>query len=293
MDTDWYHSPKDGETVTQYFISKSTQENIERENERTKTMQGYRLNEFGNSKPKGRRKITKVIRFRQPLTLGIGLSYYNDKQGLRRMLGSVFGTLPCADEMPNFEVKVLAVDGPYKGFLMGNQYSHEGYPSDDGSTMLVDHFLPAWERQFPMRWQQPNAEIVHRHSKGVFTEFEKRNQYIQMAKAEKCDFLLVMDSDEYFQRGAVNWENFAKELDYIRQNDPNNSLVYNVAMYDIEQKYPCFRPRLFYKPERLQYSGSHRNVVSKKSGLQVMGQRENIPQPYMEIWHESRLSAPT
>jgi hypothetical protein len=88
--------------------------------------------------------------------------------------------------------KVYLVNGRYKEFKYDLDYSVEG------TTQL-----------FKQRY--PNVEVVN----CCATQLVKRQIYLEMAGEDKCDYLLVMDSDDFVHPDFRDWAGFYRELEQV------------------------------------------------------------------------------
>jgi len=72
----------------------------------------------------------------------------------------------------------------------------------------------------------------------------------EIAAMYGCDFLLVLDSDEYIF--SADWLKFRVEC-YQKAivRDKGEQIIYNVAFREMD------RPRLFYNPSRVRYGKTH------------------------------------
>ena len=61
----------------------------------------------------------------------------------------------------------------------------------------------------------PKGSIILKRLYQPSTEIDMRNMYMQMAAAKGCDWLLVIDSDEYIAPNA-NWSLFREQLAFVQ-----------------------------------------------------------------------------
>lgn len=86
-------------------------------------------------------------------------------------------------------------------------------------------------------------------------EIDSRNLYLKTAYEEGCDWLLVIDSDEYIARNA-DFALFRSQLEFIM----SLGLPHQIFDIQFEGSTPQFigpRPRLFYRPQTIKYWKKH------------------------------------
>ena len=110
--------------------------------------------------------------------LTLGICYYQDVRGLKRLLDSAS---PHVSE-------ALVIDGTFTDF------GAKPATSDDGSKDLCDSY--------------PNVRYIPYPA----TEVDKRNKYLDECKT---DFLLIIDSDEWIEG---SWDNFYMNLQSTNKN---------------------------------------------------------------------------
>jgi hypothetical protein len=71
----------------------------------------------------------------------------------------------------------------------------------------VDYSVEGTSEALKQRY--PNIEIVD----CCATQLIKRQIYLEMAGEDKCDYLLVMDSDDFIHPSFQDWDSFYKELE--------------------------------------------------------------------------------
>lgn len=199
------------------------------------------------------------------LRIGIGLSFYEDFDSLRRMLMS------CQSYPIDL---IIAVDGKYEGYPVENPLSSEE------CTELFRGF------QTPYIYV-PYPDVSQNH---------KRQIYFDLAKNHNLDVIIVMDSDEYFIHERTNWPLFIEDLE---QKINNNTHTYRQA-YCIPvvlsdkgvQKMPADYtenlPRLFYKPHELRYVDDHYTIRNKKTGV-MMTFEGNSTLQHIAMGHDHSL----
>jgi len=120
------------------------------------------------------------------MKIALGLCYYEDLQGIQRLFDSL--------EKTNANVyRIFAIDGKYKQFSDSPSFL---------SSPKVHHYL----EQFP--------KVVNYTEWTTFpTEIEKRNKYLELCN-DDIDFLIVVDSDEYF---TGDWDLFVTNLEKLKE----------------------------------------------------------------------------
>jgi hypothetical protein len=171
--------------------------------------------------------------------VGIGLSFYQDKECLKRCL--LYLKL---DIHPFF--KVFAIDGRYKGF------NSKSPLSTDGSREVV------------RTWRRYHPKAVYLYDYPNLYEWQKRQKYVDIVSRKNIDWLLVLDSDEFIS--VFNQKLFFKELNSIEKLNQDGEMgsIYGIRMYDVEQNYRVFRPRLWFRPEKIGYKDKHNQFTAKK-----------------------------
>jgi hypothetical protein len=199
------------------------------------------------------------------LRIGIGLSFYEDFDSLRRMLHS------CQSYPID---KIIAVDGRYEGYPNKTLYS---------SKECIDLF----------KTSQTPFQIYKLADK---SQNAKRQVYFDEAKTHDLHCLIVMDSDEYFLTDKTNWSLFIEDL---RQRITDNAHTYKQAycipvtlghkgIEKMPEGYTENLPRLFYKPYDLQYVDDHYTIRNKKTGV-MMTFEGNVTLPHIAMGHDHSL----
>jgi hypothetical protein len=118
--------------------------------------------------------------------LAIGISYFITNL---RQLNEL---IRCLDSVYKHVYKIYLVNGRYK------EFKHELDYSVEGTTQLLKE-------------RYPNVEVVN----CCATQLVKRQIYLEMAGEDKCDYLLVMDSDDFVHPDFSDWTGFYKELEQV------------------------------------------------------------------------------
>lgn len=164
------------------------------------------------------------------LTLGVGISFYNDRASLMRCVESVYGNVDY----------VLAVDGRYI-------YNESPDPlSTDGSREYIRDRARDFEGQALMLIDSPDL-----------TEAKKRQVYVDLTKDYGIDVLLILDSDEYVY--CADWLRLRHEC-YQKMivRDKMNWQIYNLAFRE-----PMDRPRLWFQAWKIGIGPTHYNFWRK------------------------------
>jgi hypothetical protein len=202
------------------------------------------------------------------LKIGIGLSFYQDFHSLRRMLQS----------LQSYPIDLLiAVDGRY------NEHPADLPFSSIECRDLIDSF------------QTPSGVYaIH-----LRTEIEKRQLYFEVAGHHHIDVLIVMDSDEYIIHNKTKWHLFIEELEHkIEQNEGTFRRCYCIPVLlkskgqtkEMPKGYIEKLPRIFYKPQDLQYVDDHYTVRNKKTGVNVISHfTQDSVIKHLTIGHDHNL----
>jgi hypothetical protein len=173
------------------------------------------------------------------LRFGIGLTFYNDYPGIKRLLESL-------EEGERLGVinGIVAIDGRYPGF---RYYDSNGLSNDGSRELLFSH---------------PNTTVMNMPNK---TQVAKRNRYLLMSKPLRFDFLIIVDSDEYFVN--MDWLTFKYVAEKrVRLDD----FMYRI--YDVRSDGDVWnvgeRPRLWFRPWEVRYDVKHyRWLIKAKKHL--------------------------
>jgi glycosyltransferase involved in cell wall biosynthesis len=165
--------------------------------------------------------------------LAAGIICYNDAKGLKRLLDSIHEHVDYA----------FVIDGKYKDYIGSTDYS------TDGSDFIAHSY--------------PNVVF----EKCADHQEVKRTKYLDIAGVANCDFLLVLDCDEYV---TGDWKKFKDNLNDIKKFEER--LTVYQACWNISYQYEPNRkgclPRLIYKPYRFRYI-THYYMVDKTEGWNV------------------------
>ena len=194
--------------------------------------------------------------------LGICLSYYNDIECLRRLLQS----LKPPPHKYKQNITLISIDGRYRGYDKNKPDVSEYRRSTDGSYELVEQYA----KKFP---------TVNTITPVTLDQREKRQKYVDIASTLGCDFILIIDSDEWFE--VLYWEKLLSELDDILKSEKVNLVdnVFSVHCVDVGNEQPQYRKRLCYIPGLMEYKGRHWKFNIRREVRQFSS---NI----VQIWHD-------
>jgi hypothetical protein len=188
--------------------------------------------------------MTKVHTKNMALKIGIGLSFYQDFDSLRRMLMSLQG-YPID--------RLIAIDGSY-----------EGYPAEGGlSHEACRELITTFQTPF-LTYPYPRV-----------SEIQKRQKYFDLSYRFSLDVLIVMDSDEYIIHDRTNWPLFVDELEQKIEDHKQTWIQSYCIPVNLknkgEKQMPFFYtenlPRVFVRPSELQYVDNHYMVRNKRTGV--------------------------
>lgn len=100
----------------------------------------------------------------------------------------------------------------------------------------------------------PKGSVLLKRLYQPTTEIEMRNMYMQMAAAHGCDWLLVIDSDEYVAPNA-DWKLFREQLEFVQSLQLKHQVFDVMFEGTVSERGP--RPRLFYRPLSVKYWKKH------------------------------------
>jgi glycosyltransferase involved in cell wall biosynthesis len=180
------------------------------------------------------------------MKIAAGICEYADPDGLYRCLASLG-----LDKDNGFDLAIV-IHGKFGHFDINDLEQKEAL---DQTKQVISKFPP-----------KVKLVVVHDN-----TEIENRNLYLQTAYQEGCDWLLVIDSDEYIARNA-NFKLFRDQLEFVM------SLGLEHQIFDISfegnSAYRGPRPRLFYRPKTIKYWKRHYWLVLEESMKLYKGQSD-------------------
>ncbi len=213
--------------------------------------------------------------------IAIGLSFFEDVSCLEKCLDSVLGN----EELRQY-VKVIAIDGKYKGYPIDHDLS------EDGSRELIQEYIQRYSDLHIQLFDYPNLH-----------ERFKRQKYVNIAASQEIPWLLILDSDEYLQVSRV--DKLIKELKHIEEewHDTNieNPLpvqrvgnVCQVMCFDIGESglpgHSVARPRLWYRPQDMHYTTKH-YWFARKDEVPDPTKTENFRQDNLSVIFNSKYKS--
>lgn len=211
------------------------------------------------------------------LKIGVGLSFYNDFESLRRMLQS----------LQSYPIDhLIAVDGRYKGH-QGKEALSNDETLDLFDTIQTPHII----------YQAPN-----------YTQIAKRNMYFELSQDHDLDVLIVMDSDDFIVHDKTNWPLFVEDLEsriHTNEDDPKKSQSYcipvrgyhiqgdrNSDQVDSDTSPVTNILRVFYKPHELEYYDNHYTIRNKHTKLSQYYHSFWITVNHLMLAHDHALRTP-
>lgn len=183
------------------------------------------------------------------MKVAAGLCEFGDTEGLYRCLASLG-----LDNDKGID-KVIIIHGRFDNFNL----------RIDPQAALED------TKKIISRFPKDRIDLVH--SNGGLTEIASRNLYLKRAVELGCDWLLVIDSDEYLATKISDWQKIREQLQYIQ----NLGLDHHIFDIQLDGNIPAYHgpaPRLFYKPRSLKYWGKHYWWVIEDSQRLLKGQSD-------------------
>jgi glycosyltransferase involved in cell wall biosynthesis len=200
------------------------------------------------------------------IKLGICLTYFNDKECLGRLLKSIKVPAKYKDN-----VMLIAIDGQYRGYDEWNtDYPRVDAPtirSSDGSYELIEQNAT-----------KKKVRTINTATPKNIEERHKRQQYVDIAKMQGCDFIIIIDSDEWFE--VLNWQRLFEELQDIKEMESGVNNVFTVHCVDVGNDQPQFRKRLWTNLETVRYADRHWR-------FSIRGIVRPIPSDIIQIYHDS------
>jgi hypothetical protein len=172
--------------------------------------------------------------------LAAGIIFFNDAKSLQRCLSSVTDGVD----------KIIAIDGKFR------HYPGKEALSTDGSRELVQSFRKA------VLIDCPN-ELEHR----------KRQTYCEVAGRYGCNFLLIIDSDEFVIAAGSSWQLFRNNLrKTVIGRDKGRFPCYDV----LEQAWGSHggdqfqrKPRVWYEPYDMHYIQGRQFIFRHKDPSRI------------------------
>lgn len=221
--------------------------------------------------------------------IAFGVSFFEDVNSLEICLDSIIGL-----EKLRKYVKIIAIDGKYKGYPIKHSLS------EDGSREVVE----SYKRQYPDHIELYDYPNLH--------ERFKRQKYVDIGASLGIPFLFILDSDESIECKNVSgflselkmiedvWVDRNKVIDENMDNDdevpiiPRAAHVYHIKCVELDDLgyvvHSSSVPRLWYKYENMKYSThSFFQITPKEEGTRekalMVQQTPLFTLRNMQIWH--------
>ena len=150
--------------------------------------------------------------------IAAGINTYANPNGLK----------PCLDSLCDGVDKRFVIHGAYPHF------SYEVFHSLSDTRAICKGYL--------------NTQLIHLET----SELEKRQKYLDLAS--DCDFLLIIDDDEYLADGT-DW-GLVRDFCQKVIDKQEGYYIYDV-MLGVWPEDMGPRPRLFYQPSKIKYERKH------------------------------------
>lgn len=110
-------------------------------------------------------------------------------------------------------------------------------------------------------------------TRAATTQIHSRNLYLKTAADEGCDWLLVLDSDEFIAKNA-DWDEFRRQLEFVMSLELSHQ-IFDVQMEGMLAMYRGPRPRLFYRPGSITYWKRHYWTVLEETMICYKGSSDS------------------
>lgn len=120
------------------------------------------------------------------------------------------------------------------------------------------------------RFPADTIKLIPLHG-GALSEIASRNLYMKAADNLGCDWLLVIDSDEYLAPKLTDFPEFRRQLQFVM----DLGLSHQIFDIQLDGNIPAYhgpQPRLFYRPGSIKYWGRHYWWVLEESKNLYKGQ---------------------
>jgi len=201
------------------------------------------------------------------IKLGIAVSYWNDARCLNRCLGSLHES----SVFDWFNVLWILADGKYRYFVGKGK----GTTSDEETDHVINKHLEEmiFAKNFGFVATEDPKETK------PFPERIKRQNCLDLAAQTKCDFVLILDSDEYLDGTKKMWSEFAEELRFIKYSHPVKYHLYGVRFVE-KDKSDYYRARLIHHPEDVIYQLNHYSFNYTDEPKQALASMAIYHDPY-------------
>jgi hypothetical protein len=183
------------------------------------------------------------------MKIAAGIVEYGDAEGLFRCLASLG-----LDQENGIDLAIV-VHSRFANFDLPNLTAQQAL--DETRNIL---------------WKFPLSKVklmVPAPSAFITTQIESRNLYLKTAAEEECDWLLVIDSDEFIARNA-DWKEFRKQLEFVMSLGLPHQ-IFDIQCEGMVAMYRGPRPRLFYRPATIKYWKKHFWFVREEESICYKG----------------------
>lgn len=169
------------------------------------------------------------------MKIAAGICEYGDPDGLYRCLNSLG----------------LGTGGIDKAIIIHGKFNNFNLDKPDAFEQTA---------KVISRFPKDTIELV---TIGGYTEIESRNLYLKVAAGLECDWLLVIDSDEFLAHKLTDFKEFRRQLQYVmdvQAEFPKDTVKHQIFDIQLEGTIPSYRgpqPRLFLRPQTVKYWGKH------------------------------------
>lgn len=199
------------------------------------------------------------------MKVAVGIVEYGDAAGLYRTLASLRLDKPDTIDLAivvhsRFEHFNLTADPTPEEALQQTQDVLAKCPQDRVKLVLPPIAVGVTNTAAGEREGQLRASTTQIHS---------RNLYLKEAADQGCDWVLVLDSDEFIAKNA-DWPTFRKELEFIMSLELPHQ-IFDVQMEGMLAMYRGPRPRLLYRPATIKYWKRHYWLVLEETMICYKG----------------------
>lgn len=185
------------------------------------------------------------------LTIAVGCVFYQDREGIERLLDS------CWKEVDY----IFLIDGKFRNY-------------DSIFPMSTDNFED-------ILYKYPNVfyDVIPN-----MLEHEKRTRYLEMCRSFRVDYLLIVDSDEYFHPDS-DWKAFRQEIARECQHD----YIFNLKNYTAIEgmMLPVDQPRLWRSPSLLEYKNDRHYQFGLKGSSDLLVAKKTLYS--VKLMHDPHL----
>ncbi len=186
------------------------------------------------------------------MKIAAGICEYGDTDGLYRCLGSL--------GLGNGGIdKAIIIHGRFRDFKLDKPNAYEE------------------TKKIISRFPEGTVELVQ--APNAITEIEARNLYLEIAGGLNCDWLLVIDSDEFLAHKVTDFKEFRRQLQFVTdvQSDLPVERQHQIFDIQLDGSIPAYhgpQPRLFLRPQTIKYWGKHYWWVREETKQLFKGQSD-------------------